>query len=236
MPAMHVDVYEAMVKVLEQKRDLMVRLIPFEMSHDECLELVAPSDHINILKQAAKYADIKAAEEWMYITAPGTIDGETAVPVQLHMRTHAQKEPPLRPRHPEWQPSVPGEKVIAWMQKRLELGRRFGTASYVLSTLNRECDTGTQLRYMLPAVLNLCKAGMNDRMDRWAEKFSAYKSCRHTPAVSPHLKRAIQDTSALLTSCTLIGDDVPERALGEVGIEMWNMPSFEINGVQWSRK
>ena len=237
MPAMHSDVFIEMMQQLEVKRDIMISLIPFKMSHEECLKLVAPSDHINILTSAAKYADISASEAWMELYIPGKLDGETGVRVMLMMRTHAQKEPPLRPRNPDWQVGASGDAVIAWVTKRLEIGRRFGAAHYVLNELNERCDIGTQLRYMLPAVMHLCKPGQNPRMDRWADKFAAYKPCKFAPTVSPELKNAIQDTSALLTSCALIGDGVPERLLGEVDISVgWNLPSFKIEGRHWARK
>ena len=242
MPAMHTDVFNKMVEVLDRKRDAMVHLIPFDMTHDECIRLVAPSEHIDILKLASKVADIKSSEDWMQLEIPAKVDGESYCSVHVQMRTHAQKEPPLRPRTPFWQLPTEeaayraGEKIIAYAQRRLELGRRFGTAHYVLYTLNEACDTGAQLRYMMPAVLNLCKPGLDLRMDRWAAKFSAYKACRHTPAVSPQLKSAIQDAGALLTSCMLIGDDVPARVPGEVDIAMWSMPMFEVCGRNWARR
>ncbi len=238
MPAMHDDVYSKMVEVLDQKRDLMVRLIPFEMSHEECIHLIAPSEHIPLLISAAKYADIKSSEHWMAVQIPAVIDGEASPTVQLLMRTHAEKEPPLRPRNPEWQVGHSGHKVIEWLTKRFEIGRRFGTAKFVLQQLNNRCDTGAQLRYMLPVVMHLCKPNVNPRMDRWAAKFAAYKPCRFTPAVSPELKKAIQDTSALLTSLALIGDDVPARIIGEVDIRPYvygGMPPFLIEGDRWPR-
>ncbi len=236
MPAMHDEVLVSMLKRLSAKRELMVNLIPFDMSHEECIHLVAPSEHIPILTSAAKYADIRASESWMYLQVPAVVDGEGSPTVALIMRTHAQKEPPLRPRTPEWQPGAAGEKVIEWLTKRFEIGRRFGTASYVLTELNRNCDTGAQLRYMLPVVMHLCQPNVSPRMDKWAEKFATYKPCRFTPAVSPELKTAIQDTAALLTSSALIGEDVPERLPGEVDIGVNLLPPFKIAGKMWSRE
>lgn len=241
MPAMHDDVYKAMEERLNDMKNKMVSLIPFDMSHEECIHLIAPSEHIDILTTAAKFADITSSESWMHVQVPAMVDGESSPSVCLMMRTHAQKEPPLRPRNPFWQlPDktnlVAGDKVIEWLTKRFEIGRRFGTALYVLQELNRTCDTGTQLRYMLPVVMHLCKPNVHPRMDRWAEKFAAYKPCRFTPAVSPELKRAIQDTAALLTSSALIGEDVPARLPGEVDIYANNLPTFCIDGREWSRR
>jgi hypothetical protein len=139
----------------------------------------------------------------------------------------------LRPRNAWWQwpEDVAGKKVIDWMQKRYEIGRRFGTVRHVLHMLNKGCDSGHQLRYMFPAVLHLCRAGRDPRMDKWMEKFAAYKACKHTPAVSPELKRAIQDSSALLTSAALLGEDVPIPMEPYVAISpAQSLENFKIDG------
>ncbi len=240
MPAMHDIVYSEMIKQLERKRDLFLRTIPFDMTHEECIRLVAPSEHIDILTKAAEFADINASEGWITVQSPAVIDGAQSPEVMLYMRTHQQKSPPLRPRNPWWQlptsENIPaGDKVIEWLTKRYEIGRRFGTVQKVLFTLSQFCDTGHQLRYMFPAVLHLCKAGRDPKMDRWMEKFSAYKPCKHTPAVSPELKKAIQDSSALLTSMALIGDDVPERTEGFVSIAPYNLQHFKLDGMTTAR-
>jgi hypothetical protein len=230
MPAMHDDVYYAMTKQLEHKRDLFLRTLSFDMTHDECINLVAPSDHVDILKKASEYANIVSAESWMEVSVPAAIDGVEAgyVKVLLFMRTHEEKRPPLKPRYPEWQPGQAGPKVIEWLTKRYEIGRRFGTVRHVLHRLNMDCDNGHQLRYIFPAVLHLCKAGAHPRMDRWMEKFAAYKPCKHTPALSPELKRAVQDSSALLTSMALIGEDVPTQLDGAVCIAPSGMQGFKL--------
>ena len=234
MPAMHDTMISIMEDNLATMRDTMLKLLPFDMTHEECLQLIAPSDHIDILTSASKYADVVASESWIYLSpVPATIDGEDDVGVNLLMRTHGEKSPPLKPRYPSWQAGKPGgEKVIQWLTKRYELGRKFGTARHVLYWLNKSCETGQQARNMLPAILHLCKAGQNDRMDRWMAKYAAFRPCRFMPGVSPELKKAIQDTSALLTSCALLGDDVPDRVPGEVLISQPSMPHFWIGDNQ----
>lgn len=233
MPAMHDNVYSEMIKQLERKRDIYLRTLPFEMTHEECIRLIAPREHISILTEAAKFADINASEGWVTVTVPANIDGVDRPQAMLYMRTHDQKAPPLRPRNAYWQyrEADAGKKVIDWMLKRYEIGRRFGTVQHVLHMLNKGCENGHQLRYMFPTVLHLCKAGRDPRMDKWMEKFAAYKACKHTPAVSPELKRAIQDSSALLTSAALLGEDVPIPLEAYVAISpASNLQCFKIDG------
>ena len=236
MPAMHNDVMENMVSNLNSMKDRMINLVPFDLTHDECIELVAEADHIPILKGAAKYAELKASVDWMSLCVPWTIDGETNITCVLQMRTYGEKEPPLRPRVPMWQPNKSGgAKVIEWLTKRLELGRRFGLAHHVLHTLNDACDTGAQMRYLWPPVMHLTKLrninnNCDQRTKRWAEKYAGYKPQRYCPAVTPAMKAAIQDTSALLTSAVLMGEEVRTPEIGEVEIDCWSLPWFDHGG------
>jgi hypothetical protein len=220
---------------LEDKKELLLRTLDFQMTHEECLRLVAPSDHLDILWKAAEFANVSSSEDWMELIVPAEIDGFMRPYVALKMRTHAERIPPLMPRDPQWQPGQAGTKVIEWMTRRFEIGRRFGTARYVLRTLNKVCDNGHQLRYMWPVVLHLCKSGKDDRMDKWMEKFTPYKPCRHAPAVSREMKLAIQDTAALLTTTMLIGEDIPVTPSGFVEIGVSHMPVFTVNGELVSR-
>lgn len=237
MPAMHDQVFEAMDNMLDHRRDLMLRTLKFDMTHDECISLVAPSEDINLLKTASKVAQVSSADDWMIIQAPAVLDGVARPQVMLMMRTHAQQTPPLRPRYPEWQRqhSEVGQKVLAWLEQRLIIGRRFGTARYVLNRLRNDCDSGQQLRFMFPAVMHLCRAGVNERMDRWIEKFGAYKPCKYTPAISPAFKAAIQDSAALLTTVALLGDDVEEQPAGFVSISEYQMEHVKVDGASTRR-
>ena len=234
MPAMHRDVLEQMQTILHEKMELMIRLEPFEMTHQECLRIVAPDAHIALLNSAAHVADVSSNEHWFPVKVPAVADGESDFSVHLLMRTHAQRPPPLRPRMPYWQIPVDdehaaiGERVIKWCDKRMELGRRFAMARFILNALNYKCDNGAQLRYMFPGVAHLCKLGVSPRMDTWMQKFGAFKPVSSTPAISLGFRRALQDATALLTSGMLIGEDIPAREVGEVDIDMWHgdMPEF----------
>ncbi len=242
MPSMHDDVYHAMVTNLDVLRDRMLTLIPFDMTHRECLELIAPPEHLDILTGAAKYADIHAAEEWVAVYTPAVVDGEKRVRVRFQMRTHAEKEPPLRPRHPEWQPGRGGHaKAIAWVDARLRLGRRFGLAHRVLYELREACDTGAQLRYVWPACMHLLKPAREDaqadlRVETWAKKHAEFKPQRHTPSLSLAMRDAVREAGALITSAVLMGEDVQPAPLGEVLIGLGSMPTFEHDSKQVLRK
>lgn len=229
MPALHPQIKELMLTRLVNKCELMVRTIPpLGMTHQECLELVAPAEHVDLLIKAAEFASVKASDAWMRVKIPGTVDGEIDQRAYLSMLTHAERSPPLQPKYPQWQPGKSGHKIIEWLTKRYEIGRRFGTARYVLNYLDAECDNSAQLRYMFPSVLTLCQAEADPRMEKWIAKNAAYKPCKFAPAVPPYIKKAIQDASALLTSSVLIGEDVPLPDFGYVQCMPEEMPRFRV--------
>lgn len=227
MPALHPQIKELMLTRLNYKCELMVRTIPpVDMTHRECLELIAPAEHVDILTKAAKFASTRASDAYMTVEVPGDIGGQTGQKVRLSMLTYREKSPPLSPRCPQWQPGKSGHKIIEWLAKRYEIGRRFGVAKYVLNYLNAECDNSAQLRYMFPSILTLCQAEADPRMEKWIERHAAYKPCKFAPAVPPYVKAAIQDASALLTSSVLIGDDVALPDAGYVRCMPNGMPKF----------
>ncbi len=234
MPAMHDEVLEIMTTKLMTFRDRMVRLIPFQMTHQDCLDLIAPSNIHTILREAAQVAeDVSAYENWISLSVPGEIDGEKDVGCQLMMRTHGDVEPPLRPRFPRWQTGAKsGIMVREWLTKRLELGRKFGLACRMLTALNSDCDNGHQLRYMLPAVMHLVQGSSNERVVKWAQKHAAYKPCKHVPHLDLIDRRAVQDVGALITSCVLIGEDIEATLTPDAGvtIDCWALSTFMHNG------
>ena len=237
MKSMSDDVYGAMCSRLDVLRSRMVGLLEFNLTHDECIQLVAPAAHVPMLKEVAHFADIHSSEQWMELDVPWTCDGEINAKAMLYMRTHQGKIPPLRPRDPQWQPGYAcGAKVIEWLEKRLIIGRRFGLAYKVLSELSGLCDTGAQIRYLWPVVMHLTKGTTNERTMKWAERNSAYKAQRHVPAIGAGLREAIRDSSALLTSCALIGEDLPEPVRGPVAIDIWKLPPFDFHGERVFRK
>jgi hypothetical protein len=84
--------------------------------------------------------------------------------------------------------------------------------------------------------MHLCVPGHTDRMDKWMEKHGAYKPIRYAPAVSPQLKKALQDSSGLLTSAVLMGEDVEPISPGEVQIAIWTLPTFRFDGILITRQ
>lgn len=218
MAAIHQDVVEHMEKQIAVMRDRMLALHPFSMTHEECLELVAPPEHHTILRDALSIAMVRSSADWMAVTAPG--NGE----VFLQMRTHGQKEPPLVPRSPRWHPCEPGERVIQWVQKRIEIGRQFAIARWVLQELADKCETGAQVRYLWPSVLLLCGGVCEgsivaDRVNRWKERNAAFKPQRSLPALSQGLKEDIRTTGAVLTAASMI-DEIDTESDSETLIHL----------------
>ena len=121
------------------------------------------------------------------------------------------------------------DRVVEWLENRYEVGRKFGMAKHVLFELNRLCTHGSQLTYLMPTVSHLCVRGKSSRMDTWLDRFGAYKPVKNAPALSLPLRKATGDAAALLTTLSLLGDDIPEPEVGEVAIKV-SVPHFEFEG------
>jgi len=65
----------------------------------------------------------------------------------------------------------------------------------------------------------------------WSEKYAAYKPQKHLPVIPQATRLAMRDSSALLTSAMLIGDDGPDNPPGEVTIAIASFPTIDFHGV-----
>lgn len=232
MPAMHDEVRDLMASSLEEKCKLMLRLKPFSMTHEECLRLVAPAQHVELLLEASKIANTWGGRE-MKVTVPAFVGECSSMPeVTFTLAPCHYKDPPIAPAHPSWQGDAPREvadRVVSWIFNRYDVGRRFGMAKHVLFELNRLCTHGSQLTYLMPTVSHLCVRGKSSRMDTWLDRFGAYKPVKNAPALSLALRKATGDAAALLTTLSLLGDDIPEPEVGEVAIKV-TVPRFTFEG------
>ena len=235
----------AMQKNLQMLSDRMRHLIPpLVMTHDECLELLAPPEHADILKNAAKFADIHASEGPMYgLRVPAVLDGVSNPQFQMTMRTHAGEKPPLKPRDPTWQGDAAAcVRVMDWINARLVHGRKAATAIYVVNTLIDRCDTGEQLRFIFPPIMHLCMPNAdfndtgNDAVTRWATKHAHFKAVRSAPALTSEFRVALRDAAEWITSAVLLGSELPAQEVQAVDISTYGLTCFECCGLTLSRE
>lgn len=240
MVAISDNVKGAMQQNISVLRDRMACLIPFQATHDECLELVAPPEHLDMLRQASKYADAHSSESWMQLSIPGTLDGVSNPSVCLLMRTHGGKSPPLKPREPQWNADKPlAVRVMDWTLKSLELHRKSALARHVVGELARRCETGAQVRFMWPCVLHLCQPladGLpynmyNERLTQWADRNGPFKAQRSVPSLSHEMRKALIETSGFITAASLLSKDLVADPVEEVNIALSGSNSFEFEGV-----
>ena len=242
MPAISKKVPEGMSQNINALHERMLNLIPWSMTHDECLELVAPPEHVDILRNASKYADISASEGWLGIVVPTTLDGTKVPSVHLYMRTHKGVAPPLKPRDPQWNKEAPGAtKIMDWMTRRMTYGRLAAMSEYVLNLLAQKCDTGAQVRFLWPAVLQLCQPlqynpDLSERIAAWSERNSEFKPVRTAPALTSAFRQALQETSEYLTSAALLGKDTQSPPRCEVDIALHSIEAFAFDNATLIRK
>jgi hypothetical protein len=209
----------------------MLQLAHFDLTHRECLQLIAPPQHIDILFSVSDIADVQSSQDWMTVDVPYELDGVRNPSMLLYMRTHEGIEPPLRPRKIKWhgkQPEIE-KKVTTWLEQRLIHGRLSATTKYVLGELQKLCDTGHQIRYLWPAIMHLTVKSESDHTGRWVDKYGAYRAVKSAPSISPELRKAMQDTSTWLTQASLLAE-VPEAKVGQVMPEKCGHQAFKIGG------
>jgi hypothetical protein len=204
----------------------MLQLAHFDMTHRECLQLIAPPEHIDILSSVSDIADVASSQQWMRVEVPYVLDGVPKPSVLLYMRTHEGVEPPLRPRVAKWHGQQPDieRKITAWLEQRYVNGRLCRTVKYVLGELQTLCDTGHQIRYLWPAIMHLTVGTDNDHTRRWVNKYGAYRAVKNAPAIPPELRKAMQDTATWLTQAALLAE-VPPAKIGQVQIEGPSTPA-----------
>lgn len=199
--------------------DRFLQLQPMDMTHDECLHLVAPTYHHELLKTAATVASIAGPDaSYLTIEIPYALDGVSRPTVDLTMRTHQGYEPPLRPRDPKWQPQCPLEiqkKVTDWTENYLRHSRMAATTQWVVEKLQEMCDTGHQIRSIWPAILHLTAKSENENTQRWVEKFGIRQTPRNLPQITPAFRRILNDCSEWCAQAVLL-DEVKRMEYGQV--------------------
>lgn len=184
------------------------RLQEFDMTHDELLHLTAPTYHHELLKTAASVASVSAANNVMKVNAPYVLDGVHHPQVDLRFVTYQGKEPPLRPKHPEWQPCDPAiqQKVTRWYEHYLKHSRMVSTVKWLVEHLNEICDNGHQIRCLWPAVLHLAAKSEDEKVQKWIEKYGVRVSPRSMPRITPELRKILGDTSEWCAQGVLLED------------------------------
>lgn len=203
----------------------------FNMAHDECLELIAPPEHIELLKTASSVANVSYSNTWVSLSVPCTADGVQHPSVCVYMHAHNGEEPPLTPRLPVWRHNAHSHiktKVIDWLNSELHNSRMAATTKFVIDWLAENCDNGTQVRYLWPAIVHTFDGIDDERARKWLDANSAYKPARTVPAVPPYVRKAMQETSTWVTQSILLKDILTAKTTG-VMIAIGHQYEFELS-------
>lgn len=192
-----------------------VALIPFDLTHEECIELIADEDIIPLLMTAGKHADFQASKKFIPVHIPELAfenADHSRVNTYIMMRTHGKKEPPLIPRNVRWHPGTPGaEKIIRYITQWVALNLQYACATEALNCLIRLCETGQQVRYLWPPVLHLCtaldKSASGDPAIDWGERHAEFKKPTWLPALTQPMRAVLQEGTKAITASALIGSD-----------------------------
>lgn len=190
-----------------------IQLQPMHMTHDECLHLLAPTYHHELLKTAASVAEIERnGSNYMTVEIPYKLDGIDHPKIDLTMRTHEGQEPPLRPRAAKWQGQCPlaiQRKVTDWAEHYLRHTRMCATVNWVVEKLGEMCETGHQVRYLWPAVLHLAAKSDSEDTKKWVDKYGIRVVPRAMPQITPAFRRILTETSEWLAQGVLLEEVKP---------------------------
>lgn len=207
----------------------MAQLVEFKMTHDECLHLLAPAWHHELLKTAADVAQINASYAYMTVEIPYEIDGIARPTVDITMRTHGGKDPPLNPKHPKWHACDPAiqRKVIAWAENYFATTRMAATTKWVIDQLAEMCDTGHQVRYLWPAVLHLASKSGHDEVEKWSAKYGVRVAPRNMPMITPAFRKILADTSQWCAQAAML-DEIKQQDFDQVTIAKDRCIAFDL--------
>lgn len=195
----------------------MMQLQPFDVTHQQFLDLVCPKHHHQLLWEAAAVANIATSEDDIPLVIPRTIDGIHNPKFDFKMRTHEGNEPPLRPRDPTWRSCDPivQEKVVAWVEHYLVTTRMTSTVRWLVEYLTEICDTGYQMRYLWPAILHLCAGTAKSEVHAWVDKFGVRTVPRNLPSLSPAFRKLLGETSEWCAKAVLL-EEIQAAQYGQV--------------------
>ena len=202
----------------------------FSMTHQEVLDLTAPSYHHELLRTAAKVANVSASQGTMEVYVPYVLDGIERPQIDLRMVTFEGREPPLMPRNPEWQPCALTiqRKVTDWYDHYLRIGRMCATVRWVVDHLNEICDNGHQIRARWPAVLHLAAKSGDEKVEKWIEKYGVRVATRSMPSITRELRQILTETSEWCAQGVLL-EEIKDATMGEVTISWGKQEPFLLN-------
>lgn len=200
------------------------------MTHQECLDLLAPKHHHELLWNAASIARISSDADEMVVQIPHVLDGVANPEFCLMMRTHEGQEPPLQPRAPVWRSCDPAiqQKVIGWATWYLKQTRMTRTVQWLVDWLFENCDNGHQIRFLWPAILHLTAKSDNSDVEAWVKKYGLRVVPRNMPRITPEIRRILTETSEWCAQCVLI-EDVKKAAHQQTTISYNNNYEFNVH-------
>jgi hypothetical protein len=170
-------------------------------------DMLARPEHRDMLKRTPKVAAINA-----YYSSP-TIDviWPSDPPVKLTVCTSSGDV--FLPKKPSLQKDADPEaveQITHWVNHTVSTGRDFGRAAFVLSELNNLCSTKTQMRYLFPSVVPLCR--MNEEMAKVALAIGPFRVPKNLPPVPFGLREAAKLAAATVTAAMLLEPAKAEKS------------------------
>jgi hypothetical protein len=172
------------------------------MSHDDFCKMFINPDHREAFRIASAFAKMPRYYRESSITYQWPLRVAGKVDLGFKLMGDAQT---LVPNEPKIQADAPDGIVRAideWLDQRLQLGVDWGRVLACVHTMNTQCRTSTQVRYLWPSILSLTKmAGLDS-----SAKIEEYKEPSVIPTLEPGLRVALQKTAGTIATAALLND------------------------------
>lgn len=204
-------------------RTLHDRLKPLNAAptfkYDEFLALLAPPEHHHILKLAAEVSTAEASGgHHAAVFKSDLLDAARSV--SLYFNVNNNGTPPLMPRGDRILDTAPKElleNLATWANREVEVARVFKKARQLFEWLNANMATKDQIRFVWPVVVTLCS--VSEETAQLADRIREFKPQRSLPHIPMEVRRAVQDTTGLLTSASMIEGQTPKGKIPQVTVQ-----------------
>lgn len=221
MAALKDSYRQALEQTIKELHEDRIKFDTLEVTQEDLINLFVMPEHRDIVRNAMdlypwgmhNYQTVRLAAPdnmWMAIGQ----GKHPAIPFPVY--DHKNYDKPLVTVQ-EDAPSSLTEKLQSFMQSQLTVFRQYQLTYQVLRKLDEICASPSQMRFFWPAVEVLAAhAGARDNKETLVKSVMA-NSKAPVPRISPALRQACQDTSAVITAQQMMGkSSTPELGMRPV--------------------
>jgi hypothetical protein len=180
----------------------------------QLLNLLAPKEHRPILEIAPKVGMFHSYYTYStpYLSWPGVERNGSENEPQISFTVAGGEI--LLPRAPTLQADAPRElveEITQWVNFQLGAAKDFGRVIDVVTRLESICTSKSQLRYVWPPIVSLCKVSEDTK--QLAEEMAELKTPKNPPSLNSELREACRQAATTVTSAMFFEEPEQPKAV-----------------------